>query len=172
MTLIKYTCTCCGKEHEEWPALAYRSPSNYDTLSKDDKQSIGSLSNDFCTIRHPDQTDRFIRCILKQKVIDSCQNLDYGLWVSLSEKSFQDYSENFNNEDHESTYFGWLSNDLPDYDFRESIPTTVFTKTGGQRPEIVPHRNFEHPFVYDYYNGITKGEAERRIKQMLKNSGY
>jgi hypothetical protein len=23
---IKYTCSCCGEEHEEWPALVYISP--------------------------------------------------------------------------------------------------------------------------------------------------
>jgi hypothetical protein len=28
---IKYTCSNCGKEHEQWPALTYISPTNYDT---------------------------------------------------------------------------------------------------------------------------------------------
>jgi hypothetical protein len=167
MELPKYTCSNCGKEHTEWPALAYDSPSNYNNLSEDDKQSMGTLSTDFCTIKHPDQTDKFIRCTLTQKVIDHCEDLEYGLWVSLSDKSFQDYSDNYNNENHETKYFGWLSNDLPDYDFEDSIPTTVFTRTGNQRPEIVPHDDFDHPFVKDYYNGITKAEAERRIRNML-----
>jgi hypothetical protein len=165
---IRYTCSCCGKEHEEWPALTYISPANYDGLSEDEKQRIGELKNDFCIINHPGETDRFIRCTLTQKVIDHCEDLEYGLWVSLSEKSFQDHSGNFNNEDHEAKYFGWLSNDLPDYEFTESIPATVFTRTGNQRPEIIPHEDFEHPFVKDYYNGITKAEAERRIKEMLQ----
>ena len=166
---IKYTCNCCGKEHEEWPALVYVSPTNYDTLSEDDKKDIGKLDTDFCVITHSDQTDRFIRCTLTQKVIDHCEKLEYGLWVSLSEKSFQDYSDNFNKDDHETKYFGWLSNDLPDYDFSGGgIPTTIFTRTGNNRPDIVPHQDFDHPFVHDYYNGITKSEAERRIKEMLK----
>jgi hypothetical protein len=87
----------------------------------------------------------------------------------LSEKSFREYSDNFNNENHETKYFGWLSNNLSDYNFSEaSIPTTVFTKKGNNRPEIAPHQDFDHPFVYDYYNGITKTEAERRIREMLK----
>jgi hypothetical protein len=166
---IKFICSCCGKEHLEWPALVYTSPTNYKCLSENDKNSIGELDTDFCVINHSNQIDRFIRCTLTQKVIDHCEDLEYGLWVSLSEKSFQDYSGNFNTENHESKYFGWLSNDLPDYEFNESIPTTIFTRTGNQRPEIVPHESFNHPFVNDYYNGITKVEAERRIKEMLKN---
>lgn len=166
---IKYTCTCCGEEHEEWPALVYISPTNYAILSESDKGNIGKLDTDFCVITHSDQTDRFIRCTLTQKVIDHCEDLEYGLWVSLSEKSFQDYLDNFSNENYQIKYFGWLSNDLPDYDFSGgSVPTTVFTRTGNHRPEIVPHQDFDHPFVTDYYNGITKTEAERRINAMLK----
>ena len=89
----KYICSCCGKEHEDWPALGYISPTNYDALSEDDKQNIGKLS-------------------------------------------FQDYSDNYNNENHETKYFGWLSNNLPDYDFTGSIPTTVFTRTGNSRRKL------------------------------------
>lgn len=168
ISTIKYTCSCCGKEHFEWPALSYFSPTNYDVLNEDDKENIAQLNSDFCIITHENQVDKFIRCVLIQKVIDHCEDLEYGLWVSLSDKSFQNYTDNFNNENHETMYFGWLCNDLPDYDFSESIPTTVFTKKGNERPEIVPHDNFNHPFVKDYYQGITKAEAERRINEMLK----
>jgi hypothetical protein len=85
----------------------------------------------------------------------------------LSEKSFTDYSENYDNDLHETSYFGWLANDIRQYQFEESIPTTVHTQTGGLRPEIVPHDDFDHAFVKDYYNGITKLEAEKRIRAML-----
>jgi len=156
---MKYKCANCGNEHDEWPAIAFNSPDAYDSLSEDDKQRIASLDSDFCIINHPEQTDRFIRCTLTQKVIDDCQVLDYGLWVSLSEND---------REDIETKYFGWLCNDIPEYDFDESIPNTVFTRLGGLRPEVVPHEGFDHPFVRDYYQGITKHEAERRIKAMLE----
>jgi hypothetical protein len=163
-----YKCSCCGKVHEEWPALAFNSPDNYEALSDEDKHAIAELSSDFCTIKHPDQTDRFIRCTLTQKVNDSCQDLDYGIWVSLSEKSFQDYSANYNNPSHEGKYFGWLSSSIPPYTFEQSVPTTVFTRKDGKRPNVIPHDDFDHPFVHDYYNGISKQEAERRISDMLE----
>lgn len=164
---IKYVCECCGKEHEEWPSLGYSSPSNYNNLSAEEKESIAELTSDFCKIKYSDQTDNFIRCTLTQKVIDHCTNLEYGLWVSLSDKSFDDYTANFINENHEKKYFGWLSNCLPDYENTTNIPTTVYTKKGNSIPEIIPHHNFEHQFVKDYTEGITKKEAERRITQML-----
>jgi hypothetical protein len=61
--------------------------------------------------------------------------------------------------------------DIPEYEFNASIPTTVFTRTGNQRPEIVPHKDFDHPFVKDYYDGISKHEAEKRIITMLNKVG-
>ncbi|MNK02174.1 hypothetical protein D3C87_199940 [compost metagenome] len=169
--LIKYTCSVCGKEHEEWPALAYNAPQAYLSLSEREKEEIADLTDDFCVIRYEDQTDRFIRCTLTQKVTDHCEDLEYGFWVSLSEKSFNDYDENYHNENHETVYFGWMSNFLPEYKYAESIPTNVYTRSGNQRPEIVPHEDSDHPFVKDYYQGITKAEAERRINYMLNPDG-
>ena len=154
--------------HEDWPAIAFDAPTAYNVLSDSEKEEIAELSNDFCIINHPEQTDRFIRCTLTIKVNDHCEDLDYGVWVSLSEKSFLDYSDNFDNPNYETSCFGWLSNNIPDYDVIASIPTTVITRPGNLRPEIVPHKDFDHQLVYDYYNGITKTEAENRIHKMLK----
>lgn len=165
---MKYTCSSCGQVHEEWPALTFDSPTSYNILSDSMKNQIGELKDDFCIVHHPEQTDRFIRGTLTLKVIDHCEGLDYGVWVSLSEKNFHDYSENFNNASLETKYFGWFSNDIPEYEILESVPTTVFTRLNGLRPDIVPHEGFEHPLVHDYYHGITKAEAERRIQAMLK----
>lgn len=168
MENIKFICECCGKEHESWPAITYNSPFDYSTLSSEDKEEIAVIDQDFCVIKHSDDDiDRFVRVVLIQKVNDHCDNLEYGFWVSLSEKSFNDYLENFDNENHETKYFGWLCNYIPQYEFADSVPTTVVTKKGNQRPEIFPHDDFDHPFIKDYYHGITKEEAEKRIRQIL-----
>lgn len=165
---IQYTCSSCGRTHTQWPALTFNSPDHYHQLSQEEKEEMTEFNEDLCIIRNPEQTDWFIRCTMTQKVTDHCEDLEYGLWVSLSEKSFADYSENLHNKNHETQYFGWLCNDIPEYAFNDNIPTTVCTRTGNLRPEIIPHQSFKHPFVYDYYNGITKREAERRIQMMLK----
>lgn len=164
---MKYKCSCCGQEHDKWPALTFSSPTAYNELTDEEKKEIAELSSDFCVITYPGQTDRFIRCTLTQKVTDHCENLEYGIWVSLSEKSFQDYRDNYNNDNHLTEYFGWLCSRIPEYNNMLGIPTTIKTRTGNNRPEVIPHEDFDHPFVSDYYNGITKEEAERRIKNML-----
>jgi len=167
---IKFKCDCCEESHEGWPALTFISPDNYSWLSENDKENLGYLDTDFCIINHDEQIDRFIRCTLTQKVNDHCEDLDYGLWVSLSEKSYLDYQQNFKKESPEKAYFGWLCNDIMDYEFSESIPMNVITRNNGQRPILIPHEDFDHPFVKDYYNGISKKEAERRIYNMLEIS--
>jgi hypothetical protein len=83
---------------------------------------------------------------LTQKVIGSCEGLDYGVWASLSEKSFL-------------VYFGWLSNWLPDYEYSGSIPMNVETGKGNQRPDVIPHEDPNHPFVQDYFAGISLKEG-------------
>ncbi|REC61918.1 DUF2199 domain-containing protein [Chryseobacterium pennae] len=165
---MKYICECCGEEKEDWPALAYNAPYFYSCLS-DEEMKNAKLTSDLCTVESPEETNRFIRAALIQEVTDDCRDLDYGVWVSLSEKSYTEYVENYDNKEFKAEYFGWLNTYLPDYDFSESIPTTVVVNNTIGRPFVFPHQSYEHPFVDDFYNGITKDEAEKRINRVLNS---
>lgn len=81
-----------------------------------------------------------------------------------------DYWEHFNDSDYEWKYFGWLSNEIPEYTFDMSIPVNVVTAKWNQRPEIFPHDDINHSFVYDYYNGITIADAEKRVEDIVEKS--
>ncbi len=37
---MKYKCSICGKEHEEWPAIGFSTPINYEYLSEEDKKNL------------------------------------------------------------------------------------------------------------------------------------
>ena len=165
---MKYLCSCCGKEHKEWPAITFPSPINYHELSEIQKNSIAELDSDFCSIKYENQTDRFIRVVLVQKIEDSELDLQYGFWVSLSEVNFNDYKLIFKDKNNKKNeYFGWLCSSIPQYEDMLSIPTTVVLNNNGNRPEIFPHKDFQHPFVKDYYNGISLIEAEKRVHDVL-----
>ncbi|MEM8763732.1 MAG: DUF2199 domain-containing protein, partial [Bacteroidota bacterium] len=97
--------------------------------------------------------------------------LNYGLWVSLSEKNYRDYKANFDKENHEKIFFGWLSSNISEYENTLAIPCDVKTKMGTSRPEIFPHHDFDHPFVRDYHNGISKQEAQVRINAVINRIG-
>lgn len=165
---MTYICECCGEEKEDWPAIAYNSPSQYMDLS-DEEEKNSDLGSDLCIIRYNDETCYFIRAVLAQNVIDSCQNLEYGVWVSLSEKSFSEYVDNYNNQDFTAVYFGWLANHLPDYDY-DSIPANVEVDNFLGRPFILPHSSHDDRFVKDCYDGISREEAQKRINKVLNRS--
>ena len=166
-----FKCSQCEEYHETWPSLGYGAPWHYSQLTEEEKDKISFLNEDFCKINWEEQTDRFIRVILMIPVNNTDRKLEYGLWTSLSEKSFNDYSENFNRTDHETKYTSWICNKLIGYESTISIPTNIFTRTGTLRPILEPQRQHEHQLVTDYINGINKEEAERRIHEMMKNAG-
>lgn len=162
----KFTCSSCGELHEQWPALAFDAPIHYFNLPQEHKENAAQIDADFCKIQFRDSQQFFIRGVLIQEVTDACDHLEYGVWVSLSEKSFLNYYENFRNEGHETVYFGWLSNEIAEYQNTSAIPCNVVTQLGNKRPHIIPHQSFEHPFIHDYYNGISKQEVLQRIQGM------
>jgi len=166
---MKFKCTNCGQEHEDFPALAFSSPAPYNGLTDAEKLTIAELTSDFCVIEYGDQTDRFVRAVLLQKLKDSCQYLEYGVWVSLSEESFQDYKENFNNPDYHTKYFGWFCSQIPEYEDTMNLRSTVVTQKGAMRPviQLQEENDMGNTFVKDYFEGITEQEAIRRITNMM-----
>ena len=167
----EYMCSSCGQIHQELPALGFMTPFHYDVLSENDKNETAELSDDFCIIRHPEQTDRFIRTVLSFAVHNTCETLDYGIWVSLSEESFNEYQENFKSETSEQTYFGMICNEITDYhETTLGLHVNVQVRKAGIRPEILPHQT-EHQLIIDWENGITFEEAEKRILKAMNNVG-
>ena len=166
---MKYKCTNCGKEHEDFPALAFSSPAPYNGLTDAEKLTIAELTSDFCTIEYDDQTDRFVRAVLKQKLTDSCQSLEYGVWVSLSEESYQDYKANFHNPDYKANYFGWFCSQIPEYQDTMNLRTNVISQGGDERPiiQLQTENDETNDFVKDYFEGITEQEAIRRISNLM-----
>ena len=168
---MEYKCSKCGKVHDEWPALGFTTPDQYHELSEEEKDKVAEISEDFCVIKYEDQTDRFIRCVLFQEVNDCCQNLEYGVWVSVSEKSFNEYKSFFQSGDNDAVYFGYLCSQIPEYEDTLGIKMNVVVSQGDNRPEVIPHDDqMDDPFVKDYYEGISKEEAEQRIKSMVESN--
>lgn len=92
--------------------------------------------------------------------------MDYGVWVSVSELTFNEYKSEFCDNQEGKSYFGRVSNEIADY--KEStlgIHVNVETRSGGSRPELIPHES-EHRLVSDWKKGITISEAKKRLKEL------
>ncbi|WP_353119666.1 DUF2199 domain-containing protein [Myroides odoratus] len=167
---MKYTCEHCGQEHEDWPALVYPTPLSYAQLTEEEKEDA-EVTSDFCAIINPEHTYYFIRVVLIQTVADACQDLDYGVWVSLSETSFKEYYENFDNKAFKTTYFGWLNNHIAPYPFTTCMEVGVNVEVDNERgrPFIYLHQKENNDLVRDLYSGISLEEATNRIQAALGN---
>ena len=163
----QFKCSTCGKVHEELPSIGFKTPYHYDILSEEDKKEIAEVSDDFCVINHPEQTDRFVRAVMNIKTDNPEEDLVYGLWVSLSEKNFNEYKEHFKNQTQEKTYFGIICNQIADYEESTiGLQINVSTRLGDLRPELIPHKS-EHKLVSEWENGITFHEANLRVEKIL-----
>ncbi len=153
-----------GSEPEELPAIGFQAPYYFDVLEDEEKASMAEITDDFCVIRHPDQTDRFIRAVLHIPIKGTGETFDYGLWVSVSEKSFKAYKKSYDKDGKTQTYFGMISNEIADYEASTlALHADINTRNGGDRPEIVLHES-DHPLFSDWTNGITREEALNRIR--------
>ena len=155
--------TACQATHEVLPALGFIAPDPYAALTEVERAEFqAECDNDFCIIHYPDQTDRFIRVVLQIPIIDHDETLDYGVWVSVSETSFNDYRAHWD-DDHEATYFGMICNRIMGYEPSTMfLHCNVYTQPNGRRPFIKPHPS-EHPLIRDYTHGISYQEAKARV---------
>jgi hypothetical protein len=161
-SIFAFTCTCCGKVHEGSPSLAFSAPWHYSTLSEEQRSAMATIDSDLCTITHDEGTDYFVRCVLEISIDGVSEPFTWGVWVSLSEKSFKRYVETTDDPVEGEVYFGWFCNQLTCYPETLSLPTDVLVQPRGKRPHLRLHRGGgdEHPLVRDQLNGISVTRAQ------------
>lgn len=167
-----WICSSCGEVHQGVFDLACFRPDYWQ--GKEEYQpnqaaleSSNFLSEDFCVL---EGTHYFIRCVIEIPIIGySSQRFGYGVWSSLSEKSFEQYLSIFDTGEIEGvgSWFGWLSNRLKGYPDTLNMKCRVHPRAGRQRPtiELEP---IDHPLVKESIEGIT---AER-LMAIYKEFGH
>jgi len=170
--IFSYKCSCCGNIHEGSPSIGFSAPDHYNDLTDEQKTSLGTLSSDFCTIAHGENTDYFVRAILEIPIHGVADPFLWGVWVSLSEKSFNRYRETYDNPSDGEEYFGWLCNVIPPYPFDEPRATDVMVRTNNQRPKVLLHTEAldSDPLIADQVNGISIARAQAIAEQCLHGS--
>ena len=161
--IFAFTCSCCGQVHEGSPSFAFDAPYQYSSLSDEQKASMGRLGSDFCTITHEGQTDYFIRTVLLIPIQGVSEPFMWGVWVSLSEKSFARYRDTYDNPVEGDGFFGWVCNRIPWYPEPESaLAADVLVQLHGRRPLLLLHHGSEndHPLVLDQRDGISIQKAQ------------
>jgi hypothetical protein len=158
---VPWRCSRCGQEHAGVPLdWAYDKPAYWDgPRGADDR-----LDDDLC-IWTDDDGDRcyFVRGVLSIPVHESGEVFAYGVWSSLSERSYGRMVERWDDEDRqdEPPYFGYLSNNLPGYPDTLNLHVAVITRSVELRPSFVLlPRDDGHPLIDEQWQGITRERVQ------------
>lgn len=149
--------------------MGFRVPDQYASLSEEQRAKLGTLSDDLCTITREDGTDYFIRGVLEIPIHGVEEPFVWGVWVSLSEKSFERYFDTYDEPVEGDGFFGWVCNDISAYPFGQSRPADVAVQLGGQRPLIILHRSNPEtdPLAIDQVNGISVAQAQEIAERAM-----
>jgi hypothetical protein len=83
----------------------------------------------------------------------------WGVWVSLSQSSFEQYRETYDQPIEDEEYFGWFCNRLPFYPDTLSLKALAHPRSAGLRPWLELEET-DHPLSIDFYHGITIARAQ------------
>jgi hypothetical protein len=163
---MRWTCRRCGEEHEGLPLdLAFDAPAYWYALSEEERTSPTVLGDDLCVIGNEDGTDFFIRGVLPIPVPDLADDFVYGVWTTLSERSYRRVLDLWDDPRRmdEPPYFGWLSNRIPGYPDTLNLKARVQTRSLDRRPTIELEPS-DHPLALEQAHGI----SEARVREIVE----
>jgi hypothetical protein len=138
------------------PGYAAEAPLYYYSIPLEERAQRCNLDSDTCIV---DQESFFVRGCLEIPVRGESEPFIWGVWVSLSKNSFDQFMGCFDEPKraHIGPFFGWLSAALALYPSTISLKTRVHLRDNGVRPyvELEPT---DHPLAVEQRTGIT---AER-----------
>jgi hypothetical protein len=151
--MFRFKCTSCDEWHEGMPTFGADAPLYLYGIPAEEGTSRCVLEADTCVV---DQEHFFVRGCLEIPVQDETEPFIWGVWISLSRKSFEDFVACFDapKRSHVGPFFGWLSTELALYPSTENLKTRVHLRDDGIRPyvELEPTN---HPLAIEQRNGIS-----------------
>jgi hypothetical protein len=156
--IFSFKCSACGKVHEGSPSFGFRAPDPY-LEQPVPVQEAGHLGSDMCRYHDDDGEHFFIRVCLEIPIHGVTEPFIWGVWVSLSQVSFDRYFATYDEPETDTSYFGWLCNYLPWYPNTYALKTRVHPRADNARPFIVLEAS-EHPLAQHFHSGITVALAQ------------
>jgi hypothetical protein len=161
-----FTCHVCGQHHDELPMdFAAEAPAAYCSVPVEERDRRCTLTSDLCVI---DGREFFIRGCLEVPVVDGSRPFVWGVWTSLSERSFKRVWDIWDlpGQEAEPPFFGWLCTSLPLYPNTLLLKTHVHTQSIGRRP-LVELEPTDHPLAVEQRCGITMDRVRQIVGQLM-----
>jgi hypothetical protein len=147
------------------PAFGADVPVSYYAIPKEEREARCSLGTDDCVI---DEKWFFGRGCIEIPVHGESEKLSWGVWVSLSENSFNQWIACFEAKQrcHIGPFFGWLNAWLKPYPETINLKTCVHLRDNGIRPYIELEPT-DHPLAIEQREGVSKSRVAEIYTQMV-----
>lgn len=158
---MRFRCVACEKEHDlSQVSFGAAAPLQWGLLS-DDERARSSLRQELCQIDGREGKSYYIRACLDIPIQGTDHTFTWGVWCSLSEKSFSEISAHWDDPDraHLGPYFGWLCTKVPGYPSTAFLKTRVHQRALGATPTVELEPT-DHPLAVDQRRGI---ETQRLV---------
>lgn len=165
---MRFRCSTCAEEHDlEDVSFGAEAPDPWHSLSGEER-AASYLDEDHCVIRARGETHRFQRGCLEIPIRGTSDSYTWGVWVSLSEKSFAEVEAHWQDPARVrlGPHFGWLCTAIPDYPDTMFLKTRVRQRAVGLRP-LVELESTAHPLAVAHREGIDPAELKERLIKLL-----
>lgn len=165
---MEFICRTCGHTHDAGEiSFGANAPLQWDLISEEERAK-SELGQEQCVIDADEQRLFFVRACLEVPIKGTASAFTWGVWVSLSEQSFLEMSDHWEDESRPSfgPYFGWLCTNIPEYPETAFLKTMVHQRPVGQRPTVELEET-DHPLSVDQRNGIVMPVMEAIISKLL-----
>ena len=161
-----FTCSRCGQVHEG-PPLAYGAdyPEAWTEVPEAQRSRRVVMGEEQCII---DRRDFYVRARLVIPVVDGPGPFEWGVWVSLGQRSFLRMAEVFATPGRESEppYPAWLQTELPGYPPTVSLKGWLQTRPVGERPTFALEAA-DHPLAREQRDGVTAQWVRELAEKLL-----
>lgn len=137
----------------------------------DDERSQSLLSDEQCEIETHEGRSFYIRACLDIPIKSTGRTFTWGVWCSLSEKSYSELSDHWDDPARMNIgpHFGWLCTKIPGYPDTVFLKTMVHQRDVGVRPSVELEPT-EHPLAVDQRDGIDEDRLQEMVIRLLHDS--
>jgi len=142
--------------------MSFDGPVDFDALDEETAQ-VAHVDSDFCEVRYSTgEVDRFIRCLLPLPVPEIANEFCFGVWMSVSEASWNVYRDGFDTGSYGSPgCFGYLMHVIPEYEGSYLLHADVRFQSR-LRPRVMLHET-DHPLYAAQRDGVDVRQVERWV---------
>ena len=159
---FEFKCATCGEIHHGMPSLRAPAPLSYLLIPEQERAARCLIDTDGCIV---DEKHFFVNGSIEIAVQGQHEPFAWGVWVSLSEASFEQWVETFGQRerDHIGPFFGWLNSSLPGYPPTPGLKTRVHLRNDFIRP-LIELEQSGHPLALEQRDGI----SARRLAEIYE----